>query len=201
MLSKLPLFLTFNVALALTIGTWSPLSSAKPAFDCSKADSDVETLICEDGDLQELDRRLAKTWAQATANWPPEVTAEQRAIQRGWIKGRNDCWKAEDMKECVTFAYNSRLVELSITAGLVEAPDYQSVSCDDDYTGPFTAVFYNTLSPRAAVFTRGNDQVIALAQPVASGMHYVGDGVDFRGKGSEGTFDWFGKSLTCQITP
>ena len=68
MLSKLPRFLTFNVALALTIGTWTPLASAKPAFDCSKADSDVETLICEDVDLQELDRRLAKTWAQATAN-------------------------------------------------------------------------------------------------------------------------------------
>ena len=171
---------------------------AQPAFDCAKASGEVETLICADEDLQALDRNLARTWARANESWPAEVATEQRAMQRGWIKGRNDCWKAEDTRNCVEFAYKSRVVELSISAGLVEAPGYQNLSCDDN-AGPFTASFYNDLEPRAVVLTRGSDQVTALSAPTGSGTRYTAPGVEFRSKGDEAMVDWFGTSLRCTL--
>ena len=172
---------------------------AQPAFDCSKASGEVEQLICEDASLQALDRELARTWAKATETWPAEVATEQRAMQRGWIKGRNDCWKAEDVKDCVSFADRSRTVELSISAGLVTAPGYYSLACDDGFTGPFTAAFYNDLEPQALVLTRGNDQVIAMTAPTGSGTRYTAPGVEFRSKGKDAMIDWFGTSLSCTL--
>ena len=175
---------------------------AQPAFDCARASGDVEALICADDNLQALDRELARTWALANEAWPAEFATEQRAMQRGWIKGRNDCWKAEDARDCVEFAYKSRLVELSISAGLVEAPGYYGLRCDDGYTAaPFTASFYNDLDPRAVVLTRGNDQVLALSAPTGSGTRYTAPGVEFRSKGDEATVDWFGTALKCTLNP
>jgi len=173
--------------------------NAQPAFDCARASGEVQELICKDESLQALDRRLARTWAKATESSPPEVLQEQRAMQRGWIKGRNDCWKAENTKQCVEFSYESRLVELSISAGLVEAPRYYSVACDDGDGGPFTAAFYNDLNPQAVVLTRGNDQVIAMTAPTGSGTRYTAPGVEFRSKGEEATIDWFGAVLSCTL--
>jgi uncharacterized protein len=171
---------------------------AQPAFDCTRASGEVEELICKDDSLQALDRRLARTWAKATESWPADVVQEQRALQRGWIKGRNDCWKAEDTKQCVEFSYQSRLVELSISAGLVEDPGYRSLICEGDTT-PFTATFYNSLEPRAAVLTRGNDQVIALSARSASGARYTAPGVEFWSKGNEAMVTWFGSEFNCAL--
>ncbi len=195
-MSKTPL--AQCIAIAVSVAA-VPLA-AQPAFDCSKASGEVEQLICADESLQVLDRKLARTWAKATETWPAEVTTEQRAMQRGWIKGRNDCWKAEDVKDCVTFAYDSRLVELSISAGLVEAPGYYSLTCDDGFTGPFTAAFYNDLDPQALVLTRGNDQVIAMTAPTGSGTRYTAPGVEFRSKGDDAMIDWFGTSMSCTLS-
>ena len=173
--------------------------NAQPAFDCSKASGEVEQLICADESLQALDRELARTWAKATETWPAEVTTEQRAVQRGWIKGRNDCWKAENQQDCVAFAYRSRLVELSISAGLVEAPGYYTLSCSEGGSEPFTAAFYNDLEPSAAVITRGNDQVIALSARAASGARYTAPGVEFWSKGNEAMVTWFGSEFSCTL--
>jgi len=189
-----------RLVLAAIVAALAWGAHAQPAFDCSRASGEIETLICNDESLQALDRQLAKTWARATEAWPAEVASEQRAYQRGWIKGRNDCWKAEDATACVKFAYRSRLVELSISAGLVEDPGYRSVTCEDDTT-PFTATFYNTLEPRAAVLTRGNDQVIALSARSASGARYTAQGVEFWGKGNDVSVDWFGTELRCTLSP
>lgn len=187
----------FRLFTTLIAGLLAGLANAQPAFDCRRATAEIEVLICEDESLQALDRQLAKTWTRATAVWPPQTMSEQRAYQRGWIKGRNDCWKAVDAKACVTLSYQTRQVTLSISAGLVEDPGYRKLSCDGDNTTPFTATFYNSLRPRAAVLTRGNDQVIALSSPSASGARYVAQGVEFWSKGSEARVEWFGTTLNC----
>ncbi|MEP1596397.1 MAG: lysozyme inhibitor LprI family protein, partial [Halieaceae bacterium] len=85
----------------------APAFAVAPAFDCDKAEGEVELLICSDDDLAVLDQRLSRTYSQASANIPAEERANFRAQQRGWIKGRNDCWKAEDVRSCVEFSYRS----------------------------------------------------------------------------------------------
>ena len=187
------------LAAAIATGLATAGAYSQPAFNCANASGEVEELICSDESLQALDRELARTWALANESWPDQVATEQRAIQRGWIKGRNDCWKDEDVNDCVTFAYRSRLVELSISAGMVEAPRAYVVSCDDDAHEPFTAAFYNDLDPRAVVLTRGNDQVIALSDRAASGARYTAPGVEFWSKDEEAMVTWFGSELSCTL--
>ncbi len=83
-----------------------------PSFDCTKASSDVEQLICSDDELAELDRSLADLYAVLLKNTPPGEQKLLKAEQRGWIKGRDDCWKSEDLHDCVAHEYRLRIDEL-----------------------------------------------------------------------------------------
>ena len=44
----------------------------------------------------------------------PEAKRRLKQSQRGWIKGRDACWRAMQVSErdCVAAAYRTRLVEL-----------------------------------------------------------------------------------------
>ena len=86
-----------------TLLLWSQAATAdgtQPSFDCLKASSDAEELICADKKLAALDRRLATRFeaamqaARAQDAGADAAAKNLRATQRGWIKGRDDCWKA-----------------------------------------------------------------------------------------------------------
>ena len=168
-----------------------------PTFDCAKATGEVEKLICADAGLAALDRRLADVYAKAVKQWPAEVSAEQRAIQRGWIKGRNDCWKSKDVRGCVDVEYKSRIVQLQIKSGQLMAPTPVGFACQGGENKPVTATFYNDTDPRSVVLTVGDDQAIAFAAPAASGAKYTAEGVEFWEHQGTATIGWFGTKLTC----
>ena len=125
----------------------SELASASPSFDCDRAEGEVEELICADSELAKLDRRLAEVYGAAVQSWPQEEIQLQRATQRGWIKGRNECWKAEETKDCVLFAYRSRIAEIQIQSGQLESSEPVLYACEDDDSRPFYAAFYNETDP------------------------------------------------------
>ena len=178
-----------------------PASAVSPAFDCGKAEGEVEQLICADDELAEMDLRLAKTYSQASQNIPREERDSFRAEQRGWIKGRNDCWKAEDVRSCVAFSYQSKTVELQIVGGLLEAPAYQSLSCEESTdNAPFTLSLYRDARPDAAVLTRGNDQVIAIKASGGVAGRYVAPNVVLILAGDQAEVSWFGETLTCSLS-
>lgn len=154
-------------------------------------------MVCEDTGLSVLDRQLADVYAQALEHADDKITL--RASQRGWIKGRNDCWKAKDPKACVRTSYQTRIVDLRIQHGLVTIPRAIEYACNDNSV-PFSAAFY-TEDPRAAVLTYGNDQTIAIATPTASGTRYVTEGVDFREQAGKATVDFYGNKLDCTAKP
>jgi uncharacterized protein/heat shock protein HslJ len=177
--------------------TATSLTLASPSFDCSKAAGEVEQLICRDQPLAKLDQELSEVYAGALENIPATEHATTRAMQRGWIKGRNDCWKAEDVKNCVEASYHTRIVELQITGGLLVVPDYTSFICNQQQGKPFTTVFYNQTNPPSAVLTWGSDQVITFIQPSGSGARYAAPGVEFWSHQGEAKIDWFGTRLLC----
>jgi uncharacterized protein YecT (DUF1311 family) len=82
------------------------LSSAA-SFDCSKAATQSERLICGDQQLSSADDQLARVYAEAVLR-----ASNQGALiseQRSWIKtGRDTCQDAE----CMLKAYKSRIAEL-----------------------------------------------------------------------------------------
>jgi len=83
-----------------------------PSFDCAKASHEVEELICKDAELADLDRSLADLYAVVLKNTPASEQKMLKAEQRGWVKGRNDCWKSSDERGCVKREYEVRISEL-----------------------------------------------------------------------------------------
>ena len=87
------------------------LYANQPSFDCSKVEKNSsEGIICSSDELMDLDRELSAVYKQALSKASKEDML--KAHQRGWIKGRNDCWKAEDEKKCMVDEYQIRIKEL-----------------------------------------------------------------------------------------
>jgi uncharacterized protein len=111
----------------LTLSAFAALAQDGPAFDCSKAESSAEKLVCDDADLAALDRRLADRFAAAVdVAEGLDVDAEEstntlRAMQRGWISGRDECWKEPDLRVCVETRYLQREAEL-VAEFMLEPP-------------------------------------------------------------------------------
>ncbi len=165
---------------------------AQPSFDCTKAASEAETLVCGDAELAALDRQLAARYAARKEADPAE--------QRGWSKGRDDCWKQADPRLCVLEAYRTRLVELAIAAPGAAVPKTVEYRCSDNRE-PFTMTYYNDTDPQAAVMVFGNDQAIVFPQPAASGAKYGRVGVEYWEHQGEATVDFFGNKLNCTPVP
>lgn len=176
-------------------------SPATPTFNCAKASGEVEKMICKDAGLIALDHKLAETYSKAMKHLPAADAAREKVTQRGWIKGRNDCWKAEDQRACVEGEYRTRIVQLQIRSGQLVAPPYVAYDCSPADAQPFTATFYKETDPPSAVLSLGNDQVIAFLQRTASGAKYTAANVEFWEHHGEAAINWFGKKLTCKAMP
>lgn len=98
------------VAVGLSVAALSLTAAFKPSyaasFDCAKATSIVETLICRDPALSQLDDRLSAAYsaARTRSGNAPQLSGEQPA----WTVQRNQC----QTTACVSGAYSARLVEL-----------------------------------------------------------------------------------------
>jgi len=99
--------LTAGILLGAT-NAWS----ASPSFDCAKASGEVENLICKDAELAKLDRSLSQLYSTVLKNTPASQQKTLKVEQRGWVKGRNDCWKSDDVRGCVANEYHARINEL-----------------------------------------------------------------------------------------
>ncbi len=98
------------------VGTGALLSvsaqAAQPSFDCNKASHEAEQLICKDAELAALDRSLAQLYSTLLKHTPASEQKMLKAEQSGWVKGRNDCWKASDQRGCIKSEYEARIREL-----------------------------------------------------------------------------------------
>lgn len=79
------------------------------SFDCQKATSEVEKIICGDYELSNLDESLNKAYLQAL-EWK-DIKNRIIKSQRQWLKVRNACKNAE----CLKNAYEARIKELGLS--------------------------------------------------------------------------------------
>ncbi|WP_415406494.1 PliI family lysozyme inhibitor of I-type lysozyme [Sulfurovum sp. CS9] len=87
------------------------LYANQPSFDCSKIEKEsCEAIICTSDELMDLDRELSAVYKQALAKASKEDML--KAYQRGWIKGRNECWKVKDAEHYMADIYQHRIKEL-----------------------------------------------------------------------------------------
>ena len=155
----------------LWVGTaWA----AGPSFDCSKAEpGSIEEMICKDGGVTRLDRKLAEVYAAASKKAVKEHPPVLKAEQRGWIKGRNDCWKSDDKRRCVEEVYVLRIAELQARYRLVAARGPVFYACDGDPRNEVIATFFQT-DPPTLIAERGDQVSLMYLQPAGSGSKYQG---------------------------
>lgn len=90
-------------------------ASVKPSFDCAKAQTEAEKLVCADDDLAKLDNELDE-WYRQVVEYRTErfhmAKFYDSGEQKGWIKRRDnfDCdSKIADKKSCLLSLYNYQI--------------------------------------------------------------------------------------------
>ncbi|ADE11846.1 lysozyme inhibitor LprI family protein [Sideroxydans lithotrophicus] len=79
------------------------------SFNCSKAESQVEKLICSENEMKSLDRLLDAIYRNMLKQ--DRRSNSLREMQRQWMKKRNECQNIGCMKE----TYINRIFELTAT--------------------------------------------------------------------------------------
>lgn len=106
-----------------------------PAYDCRKANGEIEKQICADSELGALDWTLSVVYAAALRKARNEHPPILKSEQRGWIKERNACWKASKQQQCVAQAYRLRIAELQTRYRLVPVSASTTFICEGDSRG------------------------------------------------------------------
>lgn len=169
----------YILATTLSLIAVPALSSDAPSFDCKKASSSAETLVCADPKLSALDARLAQRFAAANAAaqslqaGSKQAEDTLRASQRGWIKSRDECWKANDLANCVSFAYLSREAELVALWVLEDPSAVVAWTCDGNPANEVVTQFFDTELPSVR-FERGDSIDAGSLSRTASGARYDG---------------------------
>lgn len=199
-IGALPLVVVAIVASGLAQA--SPARAAGPAFDCGKAARDIQKLVCASPDLSALDRRLSEVFAAALPKTDDAGRTRLRAEQRGWIKGRDDCWKADDKAACVKDSYVRRIAELQATYRLVPALGPARFQCDDNPAKEVVITFFTT-EPSTAIAEFGDQTSLMFAGPAASGARYVGRNESFWEHQGEARVTWgYGAAeMKCRKAP
>jgi uncharacterized protein YecT (DUF1311 family) len=192
--------------LALALAAVAARAQGGPSFDCAAATSQAETLVCADADLARLDQLVAARYAAALAAargldaGGAAAEDELRALQRGWIGGRDECWKADDLRACVEQAYLRREGEL-VARWMLEAPTATVAwTCGGDPANTLVTFFFETTLPSVR-FERGDAVDTGSLTRTASGSRYEGGfGRSIWIKGDAATYrdpDPDGAELAC----
>jgi uncharacterized protein len=168
---------TFILSVILSLSYGSAVgttSAAGPSFDCSKIQKgSIEEMICKDEALSAIDRKMATVYAEASQKAVNEHPPVLKPEQRGWGKGRNDCWKSEDKRKCVEESYRLRIAELQARYRLVPANGPTTYMCNGDPRNEVVVSFFQT-QPPTLIAERGDQVSLMYLQLSGSGSKYQG---------------------------
>lgn len=92
-------------------------SNVGPSFDCAKASTHIEKLICSDKELASLDRRLSEVYAELRSNQESGDYFKQE--QKEWLlKTRAACTDSR----CLASAYTARLEDMEAARQYLNKP-------------------------------------------------------------------------------
>lgn len=93
-----------------------PSLASAASFNCQKAATSVEKMICGDAELSGLDSAMATSYKKVLASSPhPGTLVEQQKI---WLQQRNLCAAVD----CLRTSYTQRLSELGLASSNAPAP-------------------------------------------------------------------------------
>jgi uncharacterized protein len=193
---RVPILFFGLIILASRFGFIATAAAEAPSYDCAKVEpGSIAEMICKDKDLSALDRKLSKVYAQASDKAANEHPPRLKAEQRGWIKGRDDCWKSDDKRQCVEGEYKHRIAELQARYRLVPGTGPITYVCDNDPRNEVVVTFFET-DPQTLIAERGDNVSFMDIQPSASGAKYQGRNETFWEHHGEALITWgFGAPL------
>ncbi|MGL5360050.1 MAG: MliC family protein [Shewanella sp.] len=177
------------------------IAAESPSFDCGKVQAgSIEEMVCRDAGLIKLDRQLADVYAKATEKAKNEQPPVLKAMQRGWVKGRNECWKSEDKRTCVESSYQTRIAQLQAQYRLVEMTGPVFYACDGNPANEVVVNYFKTV-PATLIAERGDQTSLMFIQPSASGAKYQGQNESLWEHHGEAIIVWGYEApeMTCTI--
>lgn len=147
---------------------------AKPSFDCSKEGlSSTEILVCNDSLLSILDRKMNQVYGNARYKAKDTMLSTLTAEQRGWLKGRDDCWKDDDQSRCVLDSYVMRIAELQARYDLVKPIGQIHYVCCKSQANEVVITFFQTI-PKTLIAERGDSVYLMYLQEDRESLTYAG---------------------------
>lgn len=161
-----------------------------PSFDCSNVEAgSVAEMVCKDQNLTALDLKMAALYKEASKKAVNEHPPVLKAEQRGWIKGRDECWKSDEKKKCVEESYTLRIAELGARYRLVGSDGPFFYVCDDNPAKEIIITFFKT-DPPTLIAEFGDSVSLMYLQPLGSGSKYQGRNESAWIKGKEAMITW-----------
>lgn len=140
-----------------------------PTFDCTRARHEIEQLICQEPELITLDAQMETVFAAALRAVKGLDTGTQSALnrlkaeQRGWIKGRNDCWKSLEQKiACTRHSYQHRIAWLQAKWALTQPQPTNRYACNDNPAHDIYLTHYATDTLPALTIEYGDRREIFI---------------------------------------
>lgn len=143
----------------------APLQAATAGnqINCQAKDQGtIDKLICSDPELLKQDQQLAEVYQQALTKAANEKPPMLKTEQRGWVKGKAECWKQDDKRACATELYTLRIAELQARYELVPISKNLLLSCDNNPANEISLRYYST-TPATLIADYG-DQVSLMYQ-------------------------------------
>jgi uncharacterized protein len=172
-----------------------------PPFACGQVQTEVERLVCGDAGLASLDRQLDQVYRSALAKAHAPLARRLREDQRGWVKGRNDCWKAnghktwitaswtvDTVRDCVQAQYRLRISELQAVWRLLP-PRTRSFACQGQPANEVVLNFFDT-DPPTLRLERGDRTRTLWRVDGAGAGRYEGQNVSLLHEADSVTLTW-----------
>ncbi len=146
-------------------------AAADNQINCrAKDQGTIDKLICSDQELLKQDQQLAEVYQKALLKSANEKPPFLKAEQRGWVKGKAECWKEQDKKACASELYTLRIAELQARYELVPISKKLVLSCENNPAHEILLRYY--LTTPATLIADYGDQVSLMYQQ--ADQSYVG---------------------------
>jgi uncharacterized protein len=137
----------------------APGTTDGASFDCSRARTQVEKMVCADAVLSGLDEQLAQAYAAVLRKGGS--SDRLKAEQRDWLKNKRD--KCRDA-QCLKSAYESRLTQLA-GGGEAEWKTFRDIPLGIEFSYPGNR--------NVKIGCRGSKNCVALVRDSMSGSEYL----------------------------
>jgi uncharacterized protein len=166
------------------------------SIDCTRAASAVEEMVCRDGALASLDRKLVDVYATASKTATSDQKNRLAADQQRWLSERDACSKSSDKTACTKELYLQRIADLQAQFKLVTSHGPFHFVCNGDPGNVLVAQYFDS-DPATARFTHDGRTVTAFVQRSGSGARYGGPSVSYWEHQGEASVVWFGRTMKC----